>query len=67
MLMTAPLVGHGAPPEPGVLIFIAKMREEPESDEGSSPDEGVPGKTSGHRGRGRTHEGRSGVHAKRLL
>ena len=41
--------GHGAPPEPAVLSFMAKMPEEPESDEGSSPDE-VPEKSAGHRG-----------------
>ena len=28
---------------------MAKLREEPDSDEGSSPDEGVPGTSSGHR------------------
>ena len=44
--------GHGAPPEPGVLSFMAKLREEPDSDGGSSPDEGVPGKSSGYRGQG---------------
>ena len=44
--------GHGAPPEPGVLSFMARLREEPEGDEGSSSDEEVPGKSSGHRGRG---------------
>ena len=32
--------------------FMAKLREEPDSDDGSSPDEGVPGKSSGYRGQG---------------
>ena len=31
---------------------MAKLREEPDSDEGSSLDEGVPGKMSGHCGKG---------------
>ena len=42
----------GAPPGPEILSFLAKLREEPESDEGSSPDEGVPDKFAGHRGNG---------------
>ena len=42
---------RGAPPGPEILSFLAKLREEPESD-GSSPDEGVPGKLAGHRGNG---------------
>ena len=41
---------RGAPPGPEILSFLAKLREEPESDEGSSPDEGVPSKLAGHRG-----------------
>ena len=40
------------PPEPEILSFLARLREEPESDEGSSPDEGVPSKMSGHIGKG---------------
>ena len=43
---------HGAHPEPGVLTFMARLREEPDSDDGSSPDEGVPNKFAGHRGIG---------------
>ena len=43
---------RGAPPGPEILSFLARLREEPESDEGSSPDEGVPGKLAGHRGNG---------------
>ena len=35
---------HGEnPPEPRVLSFMAKLREEPDSDDGSSPDEDAPG------------------------
>ena len=33
---------YSVPPEPEILSFLAKLREEPESDDGSSPDEGVP-------------------------
>ena len=43
---------HGAPPEPGGLSFMARLREEPDSDDGSSPDEGVPNMFAGHRGIG---------------
>ena len=39
-----------APPGHEILSFLARLREEPESDEGSSPDEGVPMKFAGHRG-----------------
>ena len=42
----------GAPPGHEILSFLARLREEPESDEGSSPDEGVPCKLAGHRGNG---------------
>ena len=38
---------RGVPPDPKILIFMARLREEPESKEGSSPDEGVPPKMSG--------------------
>ena len=31
---------------------MARLREEPDSDDGSSPDEGVPGESTGHRGAG---------------
>ena len=31
---------------------MARLREEPDSDDGSSPDEGAPGKFAGHRGVG---------------
>ena len=41
-----------APPGPEILNFLARLREEPESDEGSSADEGVPDKFAGHRGNG---------------
>ena len=43
---------HGVPPGHEILSFLARLREEPESDEGSSPDEGVPMKFAGHRGIG---------------
>ena len=42
---------RGAPPGPEILSFLARLREEPES-EGSSPDEGVHCKFVGHRGDG---------------
>ena len=42
----------GVPPGHEILSFLARLREEPESDEGSSPDEGVPVKFAGHRGNG---------------
>ena len=42
----------GVPPGHEILSFLARLREEPESDEGSSPDEGVPDKFAGHRGNG---------------
>ena len=42
----------GVPPGHEILSFLARLREEPESDEGSSPDEGVPEKFAGHRGNG---------------
>ena len=35
---------------------MANLREEPESDDGSSPDEGVPGKHAGHRGVGKPRQ-----------
>ena len=43
---------RGAPPSHEILSFLARLREEPESDEGSSPDEGVPSRFAGHRGNG---------------
>ena len=43
---------RGVPPDPGILSFMARLREEPESEEGSSPDEGVHPKMSGHCGKG---------------
>ena len=43
---------YGAPPGHEILSFLARLREEPESDEGSSADEGVPDKFAGHRGNG---------------
>ena len=42
----------GAPPGHEILSFLARLREEPESEEGSSPDEGVPEKHAGYRGNG---------------
>ena len=42
----------GVPPGQEILSFLARLREEPESDEGSSPDEGVPSRFAGHRGNG---------------
>ena len=42
----------GAPPGHEILSFFARLREEPESEEGSSPDEGVPEKHTGYRGIG---------------
>ena len=41
-----------APPGHEILSFLARLREEPERDEGSSPDDGVPEKFTGHRGKG---------------
>ena len=38
---------RGVPPGHEILSFLARLREEPESDEGSSPDEGVPMKLAG--------------------
>ena len=43
---------RSSPPGPEILTFLARLREEPESDEGSSPDESVPTKFAGHRGVG---------------
>ena len=37
----------GVPPDSRILSFMARLREEPESDEGSSPDECAPPKNSG--------------------
>ena len=42
----------GNPPDSRVLNYMSRLREEPDSEEGSSPDEGVPEKGSGHRGIG---------------
>ena len=44
--------GGERPPEPRVLTFMAKLHEEPDSDEGSTPDEDAPGKLAEHRGLG---------------
>ena len=41
-----------APPGHEILSFLARLREEPESEEGSSPDEGVPEKHAGYCGIG---------------
>ena len=40
------------PPSAEVQDFVARLREEPESESESSPDEGVPGKRAGHCGDG---------------
>ena len=42
----------GSPPGHEILSFLARLREEPESEEGSSPDEGVPETHAGYRGNG---------------
>ena len=38
------------PSPSGVLNYMARSREELQSDDGPSADEGVPGRESGHRG-----------------
>ena len=43
---------RAGPPDPEILSFMARLREEQESEEGSSPDEGIPPKMSGHCGKG---------------
>ena len=43
---------QAVPPDPRILTFMARLREEQDSEEGSSPDEGPPPKNAGHRGRG---------------
>ena len=43
----------GPPPDARILDYVARLREEPESDDGSGPDEGVPDKHAGHRGIGK--------------
>ena len=42
----------GNPADSRVLNYVSRLREEPDSEEGSSPDEGVPERGSGHRGIG---------------
>ena len=42
-----------SPPAPAVLSFMAKLREEPESDGRFLPRRRVPGKFAGHRGKGK--------------
>ena len=42
----------GSPADSRVLNYMSRLREEPDSDEGSSPDEGVREKGAGHRGAG---------------
>ena len=44
---------HATSPGPQILSFMAKLRDEPESDDGSTRDEGVLGKFAGHRGIGK--------------
>ena len=58
---------HGVPPDTGILSFMARLREEPESDEGSSPDEGVPQKNVWSLWQGTTHEGWCTVHSAGFL
>ena len=43
----------GEPPSPTVLNFLAQLRGEPERDDGSSADEGAPGKEAGWKGQGK--------------
>ena len=43
---------RSSPPGREILSFLARLREEPESDDGSSLDEGAPEKFAGHRGIG---------------
>ena len=45
-------VGGEIPQEPRVLSCMAKLRAEPEVTKGLAPDDDVPGKLAGHRGRG---------------
>ena len=45
--------GQGPPPDSRILDNVAKLREEPDSDDGSSPDEGVPDKHARYRGVGK--------------
>ena len=42
----------GSPADSSVLNYMSRLREEPDSEKGSSPDEGVPEKGAGHRGAG---------------
>ena len=58
---------RGAPPGHEILSFLARLREEPESDEGSSPDEGVPSRFAGHRGYWSTYESGRWLCAARVL
>ena len=57
----------GAPPGHEVLSFLARLREEPESEEGSSPDEGVPEKHDGYRGIGPSDDGWRRLRTARIL
>ena len=43
----------GEPPSSTVLNFLAQLRGEPEQDDGSSADEGAPGKEAGWKGQGK--------------
>ena len=54
------------PPEPRVLTFMEKLREEPDSDEGSTPDDDAPGKLAGHRGCGEPMKGGVGYTQREL-
>ena len=58
---------YSVPPEPEILSFPARLREEPESDEGSSPDEGVPTKNVRSPRQRAPHENWSGIRPERLL
>ena len=49
-------------PSPEILSFMSRLRKEPDSDDGSSPDEGVPHKFAGHRGHGKPSANWSRIH-----
>ena len=55
-----------SPPSDSMLDFMARLREEPDTESDSSPDKGVPGKRSWYCGR-RTDVRRSQLHCVRDL